>query len=1044
MASFLGLLFFIGLLVLVFVLPIRAAVRASDAIRRADAAWRRLNELSANLLELQGRVREVEQRLKGPAPDDARPILSSDPEARPAPSPMSAHGTSGSPAIVPPPLPSPTTHPAQPSGRPPSPSPNLATSPAAEEEVRTSPLPSPSSRFPADPAPPRATPSPPPLVQRPVISLEQFMGAKFFAWIGGLALFLGVVFFVKLAFERNLIPPALRTAIGFLTGAGLLVGGVLTHRRKAYIVLGQTLCATGTLILYGVTFAAHTLYKFPAFGTGSTFLIMSLITATAFLLAVRLDARVIAILGMAGGFLTPVLVSTGQDNPSGLFSYIALLDIGLIAVAKNRRWLFLNALGAAGTIFIQVGWFARFFHRGHYFEGGATYIPVLVFVSFAALFLGGSWWARRRDAGDLFPAASTLGLCASALFFGFLFLDYSTITERPALLYGYVFAINAIALAAAVIQPRLVPAQIITAGITFIHLAWWTEARLTTDLLPAGLACYLVFGVMHSAFPVLCRRLRADDAPRLPFGPWIPLLSLVLMLLPILSLEAVSIVIWPAILLVDLLLIVLAVLTAALAPVLAACVLTFVAAGLWLFKLPINPVILSPFLLVVGSFSIILAAAGCWLARRIVPRQIDGPASRLNADAQLASALPVVSSVLPFLLLIMAVSRLPVLVPTPVFALALLLVLVLLGLAKIARQPLLCIAALGCVLALQVAWHVLRFDPAQPVIPLAWYAGFAALFMAYPFFFRTTFRDSVLPWAASALSGVGHFFLIYDVVKRAYPNSMMGMLPAVFVLPPLAALASILRTAKPGYIRDTQLAWFGGVALFFITLIFPIQFDRQWLTLGWALEGAALCWLFNHIPHHGLRYVGVALLAAAFARLSLNPAVLTYHPRSGTPIFNWHLYAYTVAAAAQFAGAWWLRPPNDRIQHVNARAVLATLGGVLLFLLLNIEIADYFTPVGGEFVSFDFSANFGRDMTCSIAWALFALLLIIIGLWKRVSGARYAGIGLLAITLGKLFFHDLAAIGSIYRIAALIVVAIIALAASFLFQRFFDQEENRQ
>ena len=56
--------------------------------------------------------------------------------------------------------------------------------------------------------------------------------------------------------------------------------------------------------------------------------------------------------------------------------------------------------------------------------------------------------------------------------------------------------------------------------------------------------------------------------------------------------------------------------------------------------------------------------------------------------------------------------------------------------------------------------------------------------------------------------------------------------------------------------RLAQLAWFGGVALFFITLIFPIQFQRQWITIGWALEGAALLWLFHRVPHPGLRLDG--------------------------------------------------------------------------------------------------------------------------------------------------------------------------------------------
>jgi uncharacterized membrane protein len=79
------------------------------------------------------------------------------------------------------------------------------------------------------------------------------MGVKMFAWVGGLALFLGVVFFVKYSFEHDLIPPELRVAIGFLTGVGLLVGGVFLHRRKQYVVGAQALCATGVVILYSAS-----------------------------------------------------------------------------------------------------------------------------------------------------------------------------------------------------------------------------------------------------------------------------------------------------------------------------------------------------------------------------------------------------------------------------------------------------------------------------------------------------------------------------------------------------------------------------------------------------------------------------------------------------------------------------------------------------------------------------------------------------------------------------------------------------------------------
>lgn len=71
------------------------------------------------------------------------------------------------------------------------------------------------------------TPAPPVMVEpKEPFSLERFMGVKLFAWLGGVAMFFGVVFFVKYAFEKNLIPPAVRIAMGFATGTGMLVGGL--------------------------------------------------------------------------------------------------------------------------------------------------------------------------------------------------------------------------------------------------------------------------------------------------------------------------------------------------------------------------------------------------------------------------------------------------------------------------------------------------------------------------------------------------------------------------------------------------------------------------------------------------------------------------------------------------------------------------------------------------------------------------------------------------------------------------------------------------
>src|SRR5690349_2345662 len=201
--EFLGFLIF-GLAIVIFVLPIVAVTKANRAKGRVD-------DLAKRLLLLEKELRNLRPET----------ISAAQPEAS-----------------VPPP--------AQP-----------VESVAAPVPVTTS-----------APIPPKSIPKPPPIPQdllhvsaprivratKPPIDWEQFMGAKLFAWIGGLALFLGVAFFVKYSFEHNLIAPELRVAIGFVVGAALMIGG-LSLKRKENAVTAQTLCATGILVLYAVTFA---------------------------------------------------------------------------------------------------------------------------------------------------------------------------------------------------------------------------------------------------------------------------------------------------------------------------------------------------------------------------------------------------------------------------------------------------------------------------------------------------------------------------------------------------------------------------------------------------------------------------------------------------------------------------------------------------------------------------------------------------------------------------------------------------------------------
>ena len=892
----------------------------------------------------------------------------------------------------------------------------------------------PSRPVPVDPPRPASIPSTP-------INWEQFMGAKLFAWIGGLAGFLGVAFFVKYSFEHDLIPPEIRVAIGFMIGVALLIGGVLMTRKET-AVTAQTLCSTGVLTLYGVTFACRSIYHFAFFGPGPTFLLMSLITAVAFLLSVRLNAMVIAVLGIAGGFLTPVLLSTGQDQPLGLFAYIALLDVGLLAVALRQRWTALPALGALGTILMQSGWVSKFFVKEAYFADNKVLIAMAVFGGFQALFLAATAIAKRSNRLNPVLSCSALGLGLAALISAFFYLSFPALGNRPVLLFSYAFLIHFGLLTLVFTERTLAGIEAVLGMGLFVFLAMWTHDYFKPEHLHAALGFYLLFAIFYSAAPVVMHRVRGMTLPW--WSNAFPALALLLVMMPIFKLTALSILIWPLVLCIDVLAIVLAVITAAMLPILMVLALTLIVTGAWIFRIPSELTGLPTSLFMVGGFAIFFIVAATWACRKLASKPGLGAGKPelfgdTGSPANLSVQIPALSATLPFLLLIMLTLRLPLINPSPVFGLALLLVVLLLGLAKIMSLEALPAVGLACVIALEHTWHFHHFNPANAVLPLAWYLVFYAVFTVFPFLFHRQFEKSAIPWAVAALAGPLHFYLLHHLVRAAYPgiSGMMGLLPAVFAIPSLLGVIVILnRTPEESPARNTQLAWFGGIALFFITLIFPIQFDRQWITIGWALEGVALCWLFHRVPHPGLRLTGVGLLVVAFSRLALNPAVLSYHPHSATPILNWYLYAYGITALCLFTAARLLAPPRHLVGERDVRPGLYTLGTVLAFLLVNIEIADFFSKPGTTVLTFEFSGDFGRDMSYSIAWALFALLLLVIGIAKRLAPVRYASIGLLGVTLLKLFGHDLSQLDQLYRIAAFIVVAIIAMLASYLYQRF--------
>ncbi len=215
---------------------------------------------------------------------------------------------------------------------------------------------------PAPPAPPAASvlfpPPPASPGDRGVPDLEQRIGTRWMIWVGAVILVLAVGFFLKYAFENAWIGPTGRVVMGILSGLALLGGGE-GSRRRAYRFLGQGLTGGGLAVLYLSVYASSGFYHL--LPRDEAFLMTVAVTGAGVALAVLQDAIAIAILSTLGGLLTPLFFSTGADSAEVLFSYLLVLDLGVLGAALFRRWRALDLLAWAGTLLLYGGWYATFY-----------------------------------------------------------------------------------------------------------------------------------------------------------------------------------------------------------------------------------------------------------------------------------------------------------------------------------------------------------------------------------------------------------------------------------------------------------------------------------------------------------------------------------------------------------------------------------------------------------------------------------------------------------------------------------------------------------
>ncbi len=268
------------------------------------------------------------------------------------------------------------------------------------------PIPDPSAAAPVVAAPPRVFTESPAAVRaaappNPVI--QWLLGGNTVVRVGVVILFFGVAFLLKYAYEHSHVPISVRltgVAVGAITL--LVIGWRLRERRAGYAL---TLQGGAIGVLYLNIFAAFRLYDLiPA---TPAFVMLVIIVGISALLAILQDSLALAAFGVSGGFLAPLLTSTGQGSHVMLFSYYLILNLGILAISWHKAWRMLNLLGFGFTFVIGAIWGAKFYGP-EFFVSTEPFLVVffLLYVAIPILF------ARRQsdDAKPYVDATLTFGI----------------------------------------------------------------------------------------------------------------------------------------------------------------------------------------------------------------------------------------------------------------------------------------------------------------------------------------------------------------------------------------------------------------------------------------------------------------------------------------------------------------------------------------------------------------------------------------------------------------------------------------------------------
>jgi len=182
--------------------------------------------------------------------------------------------------------------------------------------------------------------------------LEKFIGENILSKVAITILVIGIAFFVKFAIDKDWINEIARVGIGILCGG--IVLGFAHYLHKKFKAFSSVLVGGGIAIFYftiGIGF-----HQYHIFNQTTAFVIMFLITSFSVFISVSYDRIELAALSIIGGFATPFMVSTGEGNYQVLFTYILILDAGMLVLAYLRKWNLINILAYCLTMLLYIIW----------------------------------------------------------------------------------------------------------------------------------------------------------------------------------------------------------------------------------------------------------------------------------------------------------------------------------------------------------------------------------------------------------------------------------------------------------------------------------------------------------------------------------------------------------------------------------------------------------------------------------------------------------------------------------------------------------------